>query len=232
MVHQATDWLGATMVSRALPLSPQIYRLVRHAIVSGQLQAGDGISEPEIAGLLGVSRTPIREALLRLQREGLIDIRPQAGTSVTPIDWARVEEGMIVREALELRAIEAAVPTLSGAEIRPIIEATDRMEAAAEADDLDTFIIADDDFHGLLMLASGYRHIPIIVEEINGHLDRVRSLSRQTPQRMPQAIDEHRTIITAIETGDVARSIDAMQRHLQSSWSILHQIGQTKGLAA
>jgi DNA-binding GntR family transcriptional regulator len=228
----ASHWLRAVEVSRAQALSLQVYHLVRDAIVSGQLQPHDGISEPEIASLLSISRTPIREALLRLQREGLVDIRPQAGTSVTPVDWDRVEEGMIVREALELRAIEAAIPDLSGTAIQSLTGATDRMETANSSSNLDAFLAADDAFDDVILQASGYRHIPIIIEEINGHLDRVRSMSDQTPYRMPQAIDEHRDVLSAIKTGKPMAGVDAMRRHLQSSWSILRKIGETAGLVA
>jgi len=194
------------------------------------LEPGQGINEPDVASLLSVSRTPIREALLRLQREGLVDIRPQAGTFVTSIDWNRVEEGMIVREALEIRAIEAAAINLTDQTVEHLLDEIRRMELAADRGDVDSFMAADDSFHGHLMQASGYHYIPTIIKEVNGHLDRVRSLSGQSSHRMPQVVDEHREIIAQMQKGTPASSAEAMLKHLKSSWKDFQKLGRKNGL--
>lgn len=229
-VGDAAQWLPSTVISRGAPLAPQVYRLIRRAIVSAQLMPGQIINEPDVAGTMSVSRTPVREALLRLQREGLVEIRPQAGTFVTSIDWARVEEGMIVREALEVRAITTTVASLSSDVIDQLLDDTAEMQMACDAEDLDLFTTADDRFHRHLLNASGYRHIPSIIEEANGHLDRVRSLCRQMPQRMPQAIEEHQAIIERLKDRDATNSARAMNAHLQSSWTVLRNLGKANGL--
>ncbi|MEM7024082.1 MAG: GntR family transcriptional regulator, partial [Pseudomonadota bacterium] len=101
-------WLAGAAASPGQPLSQQIYGHMRRAIIEGRLEPGGTIDEPAVAHHFGVSRTPVREALLRLRQDGLVEIRRQAGTFVAPIDRTRVEEGMIVREALEPRALEIA----------------------------------------------------------------------------------------------------------------------------
>lgn len=223
------DWLDPPTVSRSAPLAPQIYASIRHAITASRLVPGDGLNELDIAARLGVSRTPVREALLRLQREGLVDIRPQAGTYVAAIDRHRVEEGMVVREALETCAAEEAARRITPAQIADLTAATNQMQTAARIADAAGFVTADDAFHAAILEASGYRGIPTIIDEVNGHLDRIRSMSGERPQRMPEAVAEHRRIIDALQSGDPAASGNALRHHLQTAWKTIRRLCDDHG---
>ncbi|MER8465577.1 GntR family transcriptional regulator [Mesorhizobium sp. M1396] len=102
--------LDPSTLNRALPLRDQIYHQIRNLIVIGQMRPGDVISEVSIAEALGVSRTPVREAVKRISDEGLVNILAQTGTYVAPISRADLEEAYIIRRALEMESTGARPP--------------------------------------------------------------------------------------------------------------------------
>jgi len=217
-------WLVQATVQRDQPLSPQIYRLLRRVIVEGRLKPGAALKEPALAAHLQVSRTPVREAFLRLQQDGLLDLRPQSGTFVAPIDRTRVEEGMIVREALEVRAAAIAAVKISESELTILRRETDRMTDAARSGDNRSFIEADDRFHRALVDASAFSHIGVIIEQVNAQLDRIRYLSANVPERPEASVDEHWQLIDRLANGDADGSANAAQAHLTASWAIIRAI--------
>jgi len=218
------SWLEQATVLRDQPLSPQVYRLLRRAIVEGRLKPGTTLKEPALASYLHVSRTPVREAFLRLQQDGLLDLRPQSGTFVAPIDRTRVEEGMIVREALEVRAAAIAAEKISEPELTFLRGETDRMADAARSGDNRSFIEADDRFHRALVDASAFSHIGLIIEQVNAQLDRIRYLSANIPERPEASVNEHWQLIDRLADRDADGSASAVQAHLTASWAIIRTI--------
>lgn len=218
------SWLAGAVCRRDQPLSPQVYTLMRGMIVEGRAKPGLVLKEPAIANQLGVSRTPVREALLRLQQDGLVEMRPQSGTFVTPIDRDRVEEGMIVREALEPKAAAIAAEKISNEDLVALKLQTDRMAEAARIEDGRTFIEADDRFHRILVDASTYSHIGVIIDQVNAQLDRVRHLSANVPKRPEAAVREHHYLIERLTAGDKSGSAKALTEHLTASWVIIREI--------
>lgn len=218
------SWLEQAGVRRDQPLSPQVYTLLRRAIVEGRLRPGTALKEPALAARLQVSRTPVREAFLRLQQDGLLDLRPQSGTFVAPIDRTRVEEGMIVREALETRAAAIAAEKISASDLATLQQETDRMADAARRGDNRTFIEADDRFHRTLVDASAFSHIGMIIEQVNAQLDRIRYLSANVPERPGASVDEHCRLIGRLAARDPDGSAKAVQAHLTASWAIIRGI--------
>ena len=227
--HQVAPeiWLAGAVASPGQPLSQQVYAHMRRAIIEGRLEPGGTIDEPAVAHHFGVSRTPVREALLRLRQDGLVEIRRQAGTFVAPIDRTRVEEGMIAREALEPRALEIACSRTDQRTLDDLAALTDRMAAATEREDGRAFIDADDRFHRALLDASGYIHIAEIIDQVNAQLDRVRHLSVAAPDRARSAVLEHRQIIDRITAGDAAGAAKSLRHHLKGSWAVIRTILDT-----
>lgn len=217
-------WLKDAVVRRDQPLPQQVYLMLRRVIVEGRLEPGVALNEPAITRHLNISRTPVREALLRLQRDGLIELRPQSGTFVAPIDITRVEEGMIVREALETRAVAIAAEQISDRVLADLEMETDLMADAARRGDGTAFIEADDRFHRLLVDTSGYSHIAVIIDQVNAQLDRIRYLSVDVPERPEKSVREHRGIIKRLKQGDTTGSADALQEHLTNSWQIIRDV--------
>ena len=216
-------WLTGTATGAGTPLSEQVYRLVRLAIVTGRLMPGAALQETSITEHLGISRTPVREALLRLKEDGLILIKRQSGTFVAPVDADRVEEGIIVRESLEPRIAEIAAGRIDGQTLRQLTELTDRMAHAAAGQDSRAFIEADDQFHQVLIDASGHLHIASIIQKINAQLDRIRYLSVAEPLRAQVAIDEHRQLLAALSERDSDACGSLLRKHLAGSWVLIRK---------
>jgi DNA-binding GntR family transcriptional regulator len=193
----------------------QVYLALREAIVSAELEPGRRLSENELADRLGVSRTPVREALVRLRDERLVAIVPQLGTFVTLISNDGVEDAAFVREALECAAIRRAVERAneSGlAELQTNLAAQERAEQQGDTDAFDTL---DDALHRLLAGLSGHEIAWTLARRANGHLDRVRGLSLPEPGYLGEMVAEHRELVAAIADGDADRAEAAMRHHLR-----------------
>ena len=222
------SWLDGEVIASRTPLSEQVYALLRKAIVTGDIDPTTPIQEQVIAVHLGVSRTPVREALLRLRGDGLVIIRKQSGTFAAPIDRKRVEEGMLVRESLEPRVVEIAAGLLSERALTSLDTETRLMATAADCGDSRAFIEADDRFHAILIEACGLPSISEIIGRVNVHLDRVRHLSATEPARSRAAIREHRALIKQLRARDSAQSADLLRDHLQRSWTSIRKIMSEK----
>jgi DNA-binding GntR family transcriptional regulator len=198
-------------VDRRRPIVPQIYDALRDAIVRVAVRPGQAISETDMAASFGVSRTPVREALIRLADEGLIDIYPQAGTFVSRIDLAAVREAQFVRQALETAvAIEAASRASGRAVFEPILE---RQERAIREKDFPAFFASDEDLHHTVFELGGHGATWRLVQAAKSHLDRVRQLEEPPATTLLEMLRQHRAIAGAIRDGDVAAVVDAVREH-------------------
>jgi len=198
-----------------LSTGDQVYVALRAAIVSAELEPGRRLSENELAELLGVSRTPVREALARLRDERLVAIVPQLGTFVTLISHAAVEDAAFVREALECAAIRRTTERIGDdglADLQANLTAQDRAEQQRDTGAFDTL---DDGLHRLLAHLSGHEIAWTLARRANGHLDRVRGLSLPEPGYLGEMVAEHRELVAAIAAGDADRAEAAMRHHLR-----------------
>jgi DNA-binding GntR family transcriptional regulator len=198
-------------VDRRRAIVPQIYEALREAIVRVTLLPGQAISETEMAASFGVSRTPIREALIRLADEGLIDIYPQAGTFVSRIDLAAVHEAQFVRQTLETAvAIQAASSGLGVTAFEPILE---RQERAIRDGDFAEFFASDEDLHRKVFELAGHGPTWRLVQSAKSHLDRVRQVARPSEATLLEMLRQHRAIATAIRSGDAAGAAESVREH-------------------
>jgi DNA-binding GntR family transcriptional regulator len=194
--------------------SEQVYLALREAIVSAELRPGLKLSENELGGELGVSRTPVREALARLRDERLVAIVPQLGTFVTLISPRAVGDAAFVREALECAAISRAVSrvdTEAVEELRWNLTAQDQARASG---DERTFDRLDEDLHRRLCEYSGHSIAWALSRRANGHLDRIRRLSLPDPSYLSEMLSEHRQIVDAVAEGDGPAAEAALRHHL------------------
>ena len=118
--NSLSELLANTVVDRTVPLRDQIYQIIRGAIVTGRVKPGDSIDEAQIARLLGISRTPVREAVKKISDESLIHVRAQSGTHVAAISRRQVEEAYIIRTALELESVVRASSLITPADINEL----------------------------------------------------------------------------------------------------------------
>jgi DNA-binding GntR family transcriptional regulator len=201
-----------------------VHRRVREEILSLALKPGTAISENELALVYGVSRTPVREALLRLADEGLVEIVLKAGSIVSRIPLSALTEAIVIRRALEDVAVRSAATRASGSQLLGIRAILKRQEEAAEASDADAFHAADEAFHASIAEAAGYPGIWTLVQQVKVQIDRYRRLTLPQTGRMKRVLQEHAAVATALAGRDAERAARAMGHHLDGLQSSLPDI--------
>ncbi|MCU0906518.1 MAG: GntR family transcriptional regulator [Rhodobacteraceae bacterium] len=217
-VHQdRLGFLDGVQLSRQLPLSEQVYALVRKAIVLGRLAPGAPIHEPEIAARLGISRTPVREAVKKVSDEGLVEVFAQHGTFVADIRRPAVEEAYIIRIALEGESVARAAATITPRQLQDIEDIHQAHETAVRRERYDEAIARDDDLHRTIAEANGLNMLWKVVDITKAQMDRCRLQSLPDPGAGLETVAQHRAIIDALAAGDPDLARQAMLRHLSTS---------------
>lgn len=209
------DRLERRLERRDQSVREHTYRQLRRAAVQCTIPPGAALSEKDLAEQLGVSRTPVREALLRLSEEGLVAIAPQRGTTVTKIRVRQVREAQLVREVLE-RSLLALASRWPQRAASPMLDAivVEQWRAAA-ADDYPGFLDADQSFHAALSALSGFAGVSRLTATARSHLDRVRALSLPESQVIQSRITEHEEILGALRAGDLQAADHRLTGHLR-----------------
>jgi DNA-binding GntR family transcriptional regulator len=192
----------------------RVYANLRDAIVRADLAPGRQLSENELAASLGVSRTPVREALVRLRDDRLVDIVPQLGTFVSPISNRAVADAQFIRESLECAAVRAGAPRVTSEDVDALEQNLAAQERAHDAADFDAFYVLDDQFHQVICDLSG-RSVWAIIQRAKGHLNRIRRLSLPIPSYIAVMIAEHREIVSHLAEHDPDGAEAALRHHLQ-----------------
>jgi GntR family transcriptional regulator, rspAB operon transcriptional repressor len=200
---------------RGANASSRIYSDLRAELVSLRRRPGEVISEAEIALSYGVSRTPVREAILKLADEGLLEIFPQSGIFVSRIPLAALPEAIIIRKALEETTARLAAERATSSQILALRAILERQREADIAGNRDAFHQADEAFHGAIAEVARYPGIWALILQVKVHVDRYRRLTLPQTGRMAQVIAEHEVILAAIENHDPARARAAMEAHLE-----------------
>lgn len=193
-----------------------IYRELHTAIVSMQLIPGTALNEKALTEQFGVSRTPVREAIIRLVEDGLVDVFPQSGTFVAPIQVALIPEAVIIRQALEGASVERAAASSTSQDIDLLDEILARQAFYAERNNLDAFHAADEAFHEAIATIAHYPGIWQFLKPVKVHIDRARRMTLPALGRTDHVIAEHKIIRNAIESHDVAAACAAMKHHLSA----------------
>jgi GntR family transcriptional regulator, rspAB operon transcriptional repressor len=190
-----------------------IYRVLRQDVVTLRLRPGMRLSENELAARFGTSRAPVREALIRLAEEGLIDVRPQRGSFVSRISLAAMEQARLVREALEVVIIRRAAEAELSKSALGACEAAIAAQLEAR-NDPERFTSADDAFHRAFAEATSLGGVWSIIEREKVQFDRVRILSLPQVTPVDVLIAQHRAILKAVLDGDPDRAEKAIRTHL------------------
>ncbi|MEK9968085.1 MAG: GntR family transcriptional regulator [Ferrovibrio sp.] len=201
------------VVSRATSAA-LVYERLHDDIIALRIPPGASLSENDLAGKFGVSRTPVREALLRLADEGLVEIVPKSGTTVSRIPYAQLAEAIVIRRALEEVAVREACQRATKSQITGLWALVERQREAAKADDRSGFHAADEAFHAAIAEIAGYPGLWQLVNQVKVQVDRIRHLTLPENGRMLRATKEHSTVLTAMEKRDGDRAIAAMRSHL------------------
>ncbi|PQV54104.1 GntR family transcriptional regulator [Paraburkholderia sp. BL21I4N1] len=182
-----------------------VYQQLRTKILSNELRPGMQLLERDLVSLFGVSRTPVREALVRLQKENLLQIVPRHGIRVRQVSLADIEEINQVQTSLEATAAGiAATATLRAKELAPFDQACNAMERAREKNDLAAWSAADEAFYVHLLKLGGNPRLTQIVNECWDQIRRVRDLTLRLTALAELPAAQHRAIVEAIRAGDGA----------------------------
>ena len=195
------------------PRAVNVERAVAQWILTGELSAGEKLTEQELAARLGVSRGPVREALRALAEAGLIQIEPNRGAFVRKIDLNEAIEIHDVYSALEELAARSAARSLSGAQAKELKALVEAMDAAAEAEDLDRYYALNLSFHQRLVEASGNRRLLRIYNRLLNELHLFRRFGLIQRGQMQRSNHEHQQILENIAAGDPEGAAQAMRRH-------------------
>lgn len=197
------------------PIPGQALTALRDAIERGELEPGRQLSENELAERLGVSRTPVREALIRLSDDRLVEIVPQLGTFVTRISEGSVYDAQFVREALECAAVRIAAANAKPTDVDALDGLILRQREIRDADEYDRFYVLDDEFHSAICELSGHGIAWSLAQRANGHLNRVRHLSLTQPRYLTEMVAEHELVVEAIRRNDPDAAEAALRHHLK-----------------
>ncbi len=198
-----------------------VYETLRRKVLTLEYPPGSALSANELAAQLGVSRTPVRESLILLAEEGLVQVFPQVGSFVSRVDPARVADAQFLREAVELASLEHLPATLDPDIVREL-----RENLAAQVRpglDVEEFFALDESFHHALLRLSGHGSVWATVVSAKGHLDRARRLGLQATAP-PAFTEQHAEILEAVLSGDVAAAHTAMRAHLRAVFDDVEQI--------
>lgn len=191
----------------------RVVEVLRSAIVMHAFEPGAPLDKARLCEKLGVSRFPVSEALARLQDQGLVDIQPQRGTTVSLIRLADARENMFLRKALETEAVRSLAGTIDAATVADLTANLASQRKALAANDKPGFHKLDLAFHDILLSALGFPRVRAAVESARLALDRVRFLLA-SPSRRAQTMEEHESIVAAIERRDGTQAAQAMADHL------------------
>jgi DNA-binding GntR family transcriptional regulator len=207
--------LSATPLDRRQPIATQIHRILRERIVSLDWKPRLQLSRAEIADAFGVSQTPVREAMLKLEADGLIRVWPQSRTEVAPIDLDQVRETLFLRRALELEVALTVAARRPAADLAALQAIVDQQRTLA-ADDagLARFMALDRDFHCALFQLAGQTALHGLLVERSADLDRVRRLHLPLRGKRLAILADHQAILDAIAQGDMLTVAAAVRQHL------------------
>jgi DNA-binding GntR family transcriptional regulator len=203
-----------TAPARSRTAANLVYRALRDDIVAMRMIPGEPINEKAMALRHGVSRTPVREALLRLAGEHLVEIFPQSGTFVTRIPIAALPEAILVRKALEELTARQAAERAAAEHVTALQQSIEQQQKLARQGDRNRFHDADDAFHAAIAAAAGHPGIWRLILQVKLQLDRYRRLTLPVPGRMTRVVDEHAAVVAAIAARDSAGAGAAMAAHL------------------
>jgi DNA-binding GntR family transcriptional regulator len=210
-------------LDRRHSVSDQIYAGLRQAIVSLRLPPGTSISENRICRQIGVSRTPVREAIIRLVEDDLIEVFPQQGSFVAAIKLSTIKESHFIRKALELAVLGRAAALwtpAAAAQARGIIA---EQQAAVEVGDDDLFHGLDEQFHRHFCVWSALEGVWDTIQDAKTRVDRVHRLAA-TEGRRPSVVVEHAAIIDALDEGDAEAAAIRLDYHLDRIFALLDML--------
>lgn len=196
------------------PMARQVTRALRQAIVTMQIAPGEMLSEQDLAQKFGVSRSPVREALIKLSEAGLVRVLPQRGTQVVKISRTAVEDARFIREAVECAVVRDAAVNATPVILAELNASLTRQRRAQRSASTEEFLALDEEFHRLLAETAGRPAAWRMIEDIKPQMDRVRFLDMTKAVPRHVVLAQHVLIVKAIKEKDPMAAHEAMHQHL------------------
>lgn len=212
--------LSPDMIDRTRSIGPQIYEQLRLSIILDKLKPGQPINEQDVCDCLGVSRTPMREAYQKLMNDGLIKTISKVGTVVSEINQYRVEEGIIIRRALEREVVKLLCEIdVDFSELEPTLAL--QSVAVSQKNNID-FFKHDEEFHQQLAQLAGIPSAWRLAQSVKAHTDRMRiRLTADLPLRINKAFEEHIKLIEALKQHDAELAQALVNQHINSAFEVV-----------
>ncbi|MBP1764898.1 MAG: rspR 3 [Firmicutes bacterium] len=199
------------------PLREVISETLREAIVAGTLKPGERLMEIQLAEELGVSRTPVREAIRKLELEGFVVMIPRRGTYVADLSIKDVNEVFEIRTALDILAAGLAVERITEEELEQLERVLVEIGEYIEQNDIEKIVAADGRYHDILYRASRNDRLVGIINNLREQFTRFRSISMAYPGRIKNTVDEHRQLVEAIAQRDIALAQRLAREHMENA---------------
>lgn len=202
-------------MEKTISVQEWVYLTLRKGILTLNLEPGTAMSTQELADKLDVSRTPVREALIRLQRDGLVTIMPQRETLVSRIDMDRVRQERFMRKNLELSALRTFIQTQNGAVLERQEQLIEGQRQACREGRYSALLEYDDEFHRAFFLEVSQPLSWEVLEQMSTHYKRVRMLSLKDQDIMSQVVLQHVELMKAVRAWDLEAAEQILDQHLQ-----------------
>ncbi len=202
------------MDEQFLPLRDVVFNTLRDEILYGKLKPGERLMEIAISERLGVSRTPVREAIRRLEQEGLVDMFPRRGAQVSGVTEKRLADALEARKTLETFTVNAACSRITKKQLEKLREANLAFEKAAKQEDAAKTAEADERFHNIIIEAAGNEMIADTLNNLKEQLFRYRYEYLKDVNEFSHLVEEHRMLIGAIEAGKSDVAVEIIKLHI------------------
>ncbi|WP_051229542.1 GntR family transcriptional regulator [Paludibacterium yongneupense] len=208
------------------PVNQQVYLVLRRAIVRCVLLPGILLSEKDVSSLFGVSRQPVREALIKLGEAGLVRVLPQRGSYVSKVSLRQIREGRFIRDAVETAIVRKAAELVQPRQMAALELNIQQQERAVAQRDFAGFLDLDDVFHATLAAAVDCPRAWQFLENIKSHMDRVRYLTLGDISSLDVLLRQHAGVLAALRLRDAEAAAAAMHVHLRELQTTLEQVSR------
>ncbi|MCY4007809.1 MAG: GntR family transcriptional regulator [Rhodobacteraceae bacterium] len=211
-------------LDKNVSLTAQVHAHLRQLILRLHLKPGEALSEKDLSIRLGLSKTPVREAFIRLAEEGLVDIYPQRGTFVAPIRITEIKEVHFIRRTLEFAVVRRAAEHADRQNLQRIEENLQQQANAQGSDDFEAFMDHDETFHRLLSDSVTLPRVWRAIQSVKSQLDQVRYFILPESGHSNLIYQQHSAIFQAIKANDADRAEHEMREHLDEIWFAIDQL--------
>ena len=218
-----TDNLSLKM-DEYLPLRDVVFNTLREAILKGDLKPGERLMEMHLATKLGVSRTPIREAIRMLEQEGLAVTLPRKGAQVAKMTEKDLQDVLEIRDALDELAVVSACSRMANSEFESLTAAMEVFEKAIKAGEVKDIVEADEAFHDVIYKMTKNPKLEAIVGNMREQMYRYRYEYIKDPKVYSQLIEEHDAIIKGLKSRDVDGLREVMHTHLENQVDAVRKV--------